>query len=95
MMQQYLRIKSEYPDTLVFYRMGDFYELFFDDAKKASRLLDITLTKRGQSAGEPIPTCGIPYHAVDGYLGKLVKAPKSVAICEQIGDPASSSESDP
>ncbi|MCZ6723802.1 MAG: DNA mismatch repair protein MutS [Gammaproteobacteria bacterium] len=90
MMQQYLRIKSEYPDTLVFYRMGDFYELFFDDAKKASRLLDITLTKRGQSAGEPIPMCGIPYHAVDGYLGKLVKAAESVAICEQIGDPATS-----
>ncbi|MCZ6488169.1 MAG: DNA mismatch repair protein MutS, partial [Gammaproteobacteria bacterium] len=89
-MQQYLRIKSEYPDTLVFYRMGDFYELFFDDAKKASRLLDITLTKRGQSAGEPIPMCGIPYHAVDGYLGKLVKAAESVAICEQIGDPATS-----
>ena len=90
MMQQYLRIKSEYPDTLVFYRMGDFYELFFDDAKKASRLLSITLTKRGQSAGEPIPMCGIPYHAVDGYLAKLVKAAESVAICEQIGDPATS-----
>ena len=90
MMQQYLRIKSEYPDTLVFYRMGDFYELFFEDAKKASRLLDITLTKRGQSAGAPIPMCGIPYHAVDGYLAKLVKAAESVAICEQTGDPATS-----
>jgi len=90
MMQQYLRIKAEHPDTLLFYRMGDFYELFFDDAKKASRLLDITLTKRGQSAGEPIPMCGIPYHAVDNYLGKLVKAGESIAICEQIGDPATS-----
>ncbi len=90
MMQQYLRIKAEYPETLLFYRMGDFYELFFDDAKKASGLLDITLTKRGQSAGEPIPMCGIPYHAVDSYLGKLVKAGESIAICEQIGDPATS-----
>ena len=90
MMQQYLRIKAEYPSTLVFYRMGDFYELFFDDAKKASGLLDIALTKRGQSAGEPIPMCGIPYHAVDNYLGKLVRAGESVAICEQIGDPATS-----
>ena len=79
MMQQFLRIKAEYPDTLLFYRMGDFYELFFDDAKKASGLLDITLTKRGQSAGEPIPMCGIPYHAVDNYLGKLVRA---VCLCE-------------
>ncbi|MGZ8918952.1 MAG: MutS N-terminal domain-containing protein, partial [Methylobacter sp.] len=68
MMQQYFRIKSEYPDTLLFYRMGDFYELFFDDAKKASQLLDITLTSRGQSAGLPIPMAGIPYHAVEGYL---------------------------
>ena len=90
MMQQYLRIKAEHPDTLLFYRMGDFYELFFDDAKKASGLLDITLTKRGQSAGEPIPMCGIPYHAVDNYLGKLVRAGESIAICEQIGDPATS-----
>ncbi|TDJ28406.1 MAG: DNA mismatch repair protein MutS [Gammaproteobacteria bacterium] len=90
MMQQFLRIKAEYPETLLFYRMGDFYELFFDDAKKASRLLDITLTKRGQSAGEPIPMCGIPYHAIDSYLGKLVKAGESIAICEQVGDPATS-----
>ena len=90
MMQQYLRIKADYADTLVFYRMGDFYELFFDDAKKAARLLDITLTRRGQSAGEPIPMCGIPYHALDNYLAKLVKVGESVAICEQIGDPASS-----
>ena len=90
MMQQYLRIKADYPNTLVFYRMGDFYELFFDDAKKAAELLDIALTKRGQSAGEPIPMCGIPYHAVDNYLGKIVRAGESVAICEQIGDPATS-----
>jgi len=90
MMQQYLRIKAQHPDILVFYRMGDFYELFFDDARKASRLLDITLTARGQSAGEPIPMAGIPYHAADGYLAKLVKRGESVAICEQIGDPATS-----
>ncbi|MCH8177963.1 MAG: DNA mismatch repair protein MutS, partial [Proteobacteria bacterium] len=83
-------IKAEHADTLMFYRMGDFYELFFDDAKKAARLLDITLTKRGQSAGEPIPMCGVPYHALDNYLAKLVRAGESVAICEQIGDPASS-----
>ncbi len=90
MMQQYMRIKANHPETLLFYRMGDFYELFFDDAKKAARLLDIALTKRGQSAGEPIPMCGLPYHAVDNYLGKLVRAGESVAICEQIGDPATS-----
>jgi DNA mismatch repair protein MutS len=90
MMQQYLRIKADYPATLVFYRMGDFYELFFEDARKAARLLDITLTKRGQSGGEPIPMCGVPYHAVDSYLGKLVRAGEAVAICEQIGDPATS-----
>ena len=90
MMQQYLRIKSEYPDILLFYRMGDFYELFFDDARKASQLLSITLTARGQSAGEPIPMAGVPYHAVDNYLAKLVKMGKSIAICEQIGDPATS-----
>jgi DNA mismatch repair protein MutS len=89
-MQQYLRIKSEYPDTLLFYRMGDFYELFFGDAERASRLLDITLTKRGQSAGQPIPMAGVPYHAVEQYLAKLVKQGVSVAICEQIGDPATS-----
>lgn len=90
MMQQYLRIKAEHKDRLVFYRMGDFYELFYDDAKKAARLLDITLTKRGQSAGEPIPMAGIPYHAADNYLARLVKLGESVAICEQIGDPATS-----
>ncbi|MBE0435499.1 MAG: DNA mismatch repair protein MutS [Methylomicrobium sp.] len=90
MMQQYLRIKAEHPDTLVFYRMGDFYELFFDDAKKAAQILDITLTQRGQSAGEPIPMAGIPYHAAEGYIAKLLRHSESVAICEQIGDPATS-----
>ncbi len=90
MMQQYLRIKADYPDTLLFYRMGDFYELFFDDAHKAVRLLDITLTARGQSNGKPIPMAGVPYHAADNYLARLVKLGKSIAICEQIGDPASS-----
>ncbi|MDD5462641.1 MAG: DNA mismatch repair protein MutS [Methylococcales bacterium] len=90
MMQQYFRIKSSYPDTLLFYRMGDFYELFFDDAKKASQLLDITLTARGQSAGLPIPMAGIPYHAAEGYLARLLRNGESIAICEQIGDPATS-----
>jgi DNA mismatch repair protein MutS len=90
MIQQFLRIKADHPDSLLFYRMGDFYELFFDDAKRASRLLDITLTKRGTSNGEPIPMCGIPYHAADNYLAKLVKAGESIAICEQVGDPATS-----
>jgi DNA mismatch repair protein MutS len=90
MMQQYLRIKSEHPDMLVFYRMGDFYELFFDDAERAARLMDITLTSRGESAGTPIKMAGIPYHAVDQYLARLVKLGESVAICEQIGDPATS-----
>jgi DNA mismatch repair protein MutS len=90
MMQQYLRAKAEHPDKLLFYRMGDFYELFFEDAQRAARLLDITLTARGQSAGAPIPMAGVPYHAVDGYLAKLMKLGESVAICEQIGDPATS-----
>ena len=90
MMQQYLRIKSEHPDILLLYRMGDFYELFYDDARRAAELLDLTLTSRGQSAGEPIPMAGVPVHAVDGYLAKLVNMGESVAICEQIGDPASS-----
>ncbi|HCH23745.1 MAG TPA: DNA mismatch repair protein MutS [Oceanospirillaceae bacterium] len=90
MMQQYLRIKSEYPNDLVFYRMGDFYELFYDDAKLASNLLDISLTARGQSAGETIPMAGIPYHAAEGYIAKIVSAGKAVAIAEQIGDPATS-----
>ncbi|MDO9370972.1 MAG: DNA mismatch repair protein MutS, partial [Gammaproteobacteria bacterium] len=89
-MQQYLRIKAAHPDTLLFYRMGDFYELFFDDARKAARLLDITLTARGQSGGAPIPMAGVPYHAADAYLARLVRAGESVAICEQIGDPAKS-----
>ncbi|GAB1259638.1 DNA mismatch repair protein MutS [Aurantivibrio plasticivorans] len=90
MMQQYLKIKAEHPNELVFYRMGDFYELFFDDAKKASELLDVTLTARGKSAGEPIPMAGVPYHAAEGYLAKLVRLGQSVAICEQVGDPATS-----
>ncbi len=90
MMQQYLRIKAENQDNLLFYRMGDFYELFYDDAKTAADILDITLTARGKSAGQPIPMCGIPFHAVDRYLVKLVEAGVSVAICEQIGDPATS-----
>ncbi len=90
MMQQYLRIKSEHPDTLLFYRMGDFYEMFYDDARRAAKLLDITLTARGQSNGQPIPMCGVPYHAATGYLARLVRLGESVAICEQIGDPATS-----
>ncbi|MGC6407747.1 DNA mismatch repair protein MutS [Bisgaard Taxon 45] len=90
MMRQYLALKAENPDILLFYRMGDFYELFYDDAKKASALLDISLTKRGQSAGQPIPMAGVPYHAVEGYLAKLVQLGESVAICEQVGDPATS-----
>ncbi len=90
MMQQYLRIKAEHPERLLFYRMGDFYELFYDDAKRAAPLLDITLTARGQSAGTPIPMAGVPYHAVEQYLAKLVRVGESVAICEQIGDPATS-----
>ncbi|HSO06117.1 MAG TPA: DNA mismatch repair protein MutS [Pelomicrobium sp.] len=90
MMQQYLRIKAQHPGLLLFYRMGDFYELFFDDAVKAARLLDITLTQRGASAGEPIKMAGVPYHSVEQYLAKLVRLGESVAICEQIGDPAAS-----
>ncbi|WP_217528317.1 DNA mismatch repair protein MutS [Vibrio metschnikovii] len=90
MMRQYLKLKAENPDILLFYRMGDFYELFYDDAKRASQLLDISLTKRGASAGEPIPMAGVPYHAVEGYLAKLVQLGESIAICEQIGDPATS-----
>jgi DNA mismatch repair protein MutS len=87
LMRQYFAAKAEYPDTLLFFRMGDFYELFYDDARKAARLLDITLTQRGESAGAPIPMAGVPYHAVEAYLAKLVRAGESVAICEQIGDP--------
>ena len=85
MMQQYLGIKAQYPDSLLFYRMGDFYELFFDDARRAAQLLDITLTARGKSGGEPIPMAGIPFHAADNYLGRLVRQGLSVAICEQTG----------
>ncbi len=90
MMRQYLAIKAEHPDTLLFYRMGDFYELFYDDARRASRLVDITLTTRGKSGGEPIPMAGVPVHSVDGYLQRLLRRGESVAICEQIGDPATS-----
>ncbi len=90
MMRQYLKIKSDYPDTLVLYRMGDFYELFYADAKKAAKLLDITLTSRGKSAGEPIPMAGVPAHSVEQYLARLVRHKEPVAICEQIGDPATS-----
>lgn len=90
MMQQYLKLKAQHPEILLFYRMGDFYELFYDDAKRASQLLDISLTKRGASAGEPIPMAGVPHHAVENYLAKLVSLGESVAICEQIGDPATS-----
>ena len=88
MMQQYLRLKAQHPDILMFYRMGDFYELFYDDAEKGSRLLDLTLTTRGQSAGSPIRMAGVPVHSVEQYLAKLVKMGESVAICEQVGDVA-------
>ena len=90
MMRQYLGIKAEYPDVLLFYRMGDFYELFYEDARRAASLIDITLTSRGKSAGEPIPMAGVPVHTVDTYLARLVRKGESVAICEQIGDPATS-----
>src|SRR5438552_12185050 len=86
MMQQYLALKAEYPDMLLFYRMGDFYEMFYGDAERAAKLLDITLTTRGQSAGQPIRMAGVPFHAVDQYLAKLVRAGESVAICEQVGE---------
>ncbi len=88
MMQQYLRIKAEHPDTLLLYRMGDFYELFYDDARRAHRLLDITLTTRGQSAGEPVVMAGVPVHALESYLAKLVRQGEAVAIAEQVGDVA-------
>ena len=90
MMQQYLGIKARHPDVLLFYRMGDFYELFFDDARRAAELMDIALTSRGQSGGEPIPMAGVPVRAADNYLGRLVRLGESVAICEQIGDPKAS-----
>jgi DNA mismatch repair protein MutS len=90
MMQQYLGLKAEHPDVLLFYRMGDFYELFYDDARRVAELVDIALTSRGRSAGDPIPMAGVPYHAVENYLARLVRLGESVAICEQIGDPATS-----
>ncbi|MYZ53367.1 HD domain-containing protein, partial [Malikia spinosa] len=90
MMAQYLRLKADHPSTLLFYRMGDFYELFWDDAEKAARLLEITLTRRGQSAGEPVVMAGIPFHSLETYLARLIKLGESVAICEQVGDPATS-----
>ena len=90
MMRQYLALKAQHPSTLLFYRMGDFYELFYDDAEKAARLLDITLTTRGQSAGVPIKMAGVPFHALEQYLARLVKLGESVVICEQVGDPATS-----
>ena len=90
MMQQYLALKAGYPDTLLLYRMGDFYEVFFGDAEKAARLLDITLTKRGASNGEPIPMAGVSFHSLEGYLARLIKLGESVAICEQVGDVATS-----
>jgi DNA mismatch repair protein MutS len=88
LMRQFFAAKAEHPDVLLFFRMGDFYELFYDDARKAARLLDITLTQRGNSAGQPIPMAGVPHHAAEGYLARLVALGESVAICEQIGDPA-------
>ena len=90
LMAQYLTVKRANPDALLFYRMGDFYELFHDDAVRAAKLLDITLTQRGASNGQPIKMAGVPYHAVEQYLARLVKMGESVAICEQIGDPATS-----
>ena len=89
-MQQYLRAKADHPGRMLFFRMGDFYELFFDDARRAAELLDITLTQRGNSAGSPIPMAGVPHHAAEGYLARLVKLGESIAICEQVGDPATS-----
>ncbi|TVP86772.1 MAG: DNA mismatch repair protein MutS, partial [Thioalkalivibrio sp.] len=86
MMQQYLRIKAEYPDTLLLYRMGDFYELFYEDAQRAAELLDITLTRRGESAGQPIPMAGIPAHTMETYLARLLRKGVPAAICEQTGE---------
>lgn len=85
MMRQYLEIKAQYPNTLVLYRLGDFYELFYDDAKKIAKLLDLTLTRRGTNNGEPIPMAGVPFHAVDNYIARLIKLGESCVICEQIG----------
>ncbi len=89
MMQQYLQIKKHYPDHLLFYRMGDFYELFFEDAHTISRLIHITLTHRGQSAGQAVPMAGVPYHAAEAYIAKLMQLGQTIAICEQIGEPQS------
>src|SRR4030067_2224961 len=86
-MRQYWEIKERYPDSILFFRMGDFYEMFFDDAVTASKVLEITLTKRGKSGGEDIPLCGVPYHAADAYLAKLVRHGFRVAVCEQVEDP--------
>ena len=86
MMRQYLAIKAQYPDILVFYRMGDFYELFYDDARRAAYCLDIALTTRGESAGEPIPMAGVPHHSAEQYLARLIRQGESVAICEQVGE---------
>ena len=86
-MQQYFSIKAEFPDTLLLFRMGDFYEVFYDDARRAARLLDITLTTRGESGGAPIPMAGVPHHALDNYLGRLVRLGESAAICEQVSEP--------
>ena len=85
-MAQYLRLKAEHPDSLMFFRMGDFYEVFYDDARKANRLLDITLTTRGASAGEPVVMAGVPAHSVEGYLARLIKLGEAVAVAEQVGD---------
>src|SRR6201988_667244 len=90
MMQQYLALKAEYPDMLLFYRMGDFYEMFYSDAERASKLLDITLTSRGQSAGQPVRMAGVPFHSIEQYLAKLVKLGRSGALCGRVGDPAAS-----
>src|SRR5678815_5095757 len=89
-MQQYLRIKAQHPDALLFFRMGDFYELFYEDARRAAAMLDITLTSRGNSGGQPIPLAGVPFHSAESYLAKLVRKGESIAICEQLGDPAKS-----
>src|SRR5205823_1614406 len=86
MMQQYWRIKAAYPDTLLFYRMGDFYELFYQDAIDVAKRLDITLTARGQSAGKPIPMAGVPFHAAESYMAKLLRQGFSIAVCEQVGE---------
>ena len=87
MMRQYLEIKAQYPNTLVLYRLGDFYELFYEDAKKVAKLLDLTLTRRGSNNGDPIPMAGVPFHAVDNYIARLIKLGESCVICEQQGTP--------